>query len=330
MQRFDGLNSFVAPPAGVALTIGNFDGVHLGHRRLIDAARSEASALGVPVVAVTFEPHPVAVLAPDRAPPRLTTLAERLALLEHAGVDATIVLETSRALLAIAADEFLTLIAGVCRPRVIVEGPTFNFGRGRAGSVVTLQEHAARLEYRAVIVEELYGRELGGNPPINSSNIRAALREGRVTDAAAMLGRPHRITGIVGAGQGRGGPLGFPTANLDGIPHMVPQNAVYAAVAQRFNGSLHLAAVNIGPQPTFEQPAVRVEAHLLDFHGDLRGEPLGLHILERIRGQQRFSGVQELLAQLRADCDTVRARHPSADGPLQRPIISLFSTVALR
>jgi riboflavin kinase/FMN adenylyltransferase len=304
--RHDGLESFPTPPGGVALTIGNFDGVHLGHRRLIETARSEASDLGIPVAAITFEPHPLAILSPDRAPPRLTTLDERLALLGAAGVDAAIVVRTNRDLLAIAADEFLELVVSRCRPRVIVEGPTFNFGRGRAGSVVTLQEHAPRLGYRAVVVEELYGRELGGNPPINSSNIREALREGRVEDAAAMLGRPYRIVGVVGAGAGRGGPMGFPTANLDRIPHMLPRHAVYAAVAQLASGAFHVAAANIGPQPTFDQMTARVEAHLLGFSGDLRNQPLGLHLLAHVRDQQKFLGVAELLTQIRADCDTVQ------------------------
>lgn len=306
MNRVDGLSAFSPPPGGVVLSVGNFDGVHLGHRRLIETARREGDKIAAPIVAMTFEPHPLAILAPHRAPARLSTLHERLELLAAAGVDTTIVLHTDRDLLSITADEFLNLLARSCRPRVIVEGPTFNFGRGRAGSIVTLQEHAARLGYRAIIVDELYGRELGGNPPINSSAIRDALGDGRVADAAAMLGRPYRIVGIVGSGDGRGAALGFPTANIEAISHLLPAHAVYAAAAQLHDGTLRLAAVNIGPQPTFDQMSARVEAFVLDFEGLLRGKPLGLHLFAQLRGQEKFAGVDALVAQLHADVRRAR------------------------
>jgi riboflavin kinase/FMN adenylyltransferase len=306
MNRVDGLTAYAPPPGGIVLTIGNFDGMHLGHRRLIDTALAEARKLGAPVVAMTFEPHPSAILAPQRAPARLTTLHERLELLAAAGVETTIVLHTDRDLLSIAADDFLNLLARTCRPRVMVEGPTFNFGRGRAGSIVTLQEHAARLGYKPIIVDELYGRELGGNPPINSSAIRDAISDGRVADAAAMLGRPYRIVGVVGAGDGRGAGLGFPTANIEAIPHLLPAHAVYAAAAQLDDGTIRPAAVNIGPQPTFDQMTARVEAFVLEFDGPLRCRPLGLHLLSRLRGQEKFAGIDALVAQLNADVRRVR------------------------
>lgn len=312
-MSIESLNRFTPPAEGVALLVGNFDGVHLGHRRLIDTAHQHAAEAGLAVVALTFEPHPIAILAPDRAPPRLTVLEEKRDHLLRAGVDHVVVLETDAALLATPANAFLEMLAERMRPRIIVEGPTFNFGRGRAGSIVTLQEHAARLGYRAIIVDELYGHELGGDPPINSSAIRAALREGRVEDAAAMLGRPHRIAGVVGSGQGRGTPIGFPTANLDRIPQMLPQHAVYSAAAQLSDGRLLAAAVNIGPQPTFAQMTARVEAHLLDFAGDVRGQTVGLHLQARIRPQTKFGGADELIAQIRRDCDVVRDAKPHED-----------------
>lgn len=326
MNRIDGLTAFSSPPHGIVLTIGNFDGVHLGHRRLIDTALREAEQIGVPVVAMTFEPHPLAILAPQRAPARLTTLPERLELLAAAGVESTIVLHTDRDLLSITADEFLHLLARTCQPRVIVEGPTFNFGRGRAGSIVTLQEHAQRLGYRTIVVDELYGRELGGNPPINSSAVRDAIGDGRVGDAAAMLGRPYRITGVVSAGDGRGASLGFPTANLEAIPHLLPALAVYAAVAQLADGSLRLAAVNIGPQPTFEQMRARVEAHVLDFDAPLRGTLVGLHLLARLREQQKFADVSALVAQLHADVARVRSFSGDLEQLRASPPISLIDS----
>lgn len=323
MERFDGLTTFTPPAAGAVLTVGNFDGVHRGHRRLIDTAKSAAAEFGGAVVGMTFEPHPLAILAPNRAPSRLTTLHERLELLAGAGVDAAIVMHTDRDLLAIPADEFLRLLAHHCRPRVIVEGPTFNFGRGRAGSIETLREHAQRLNYRPIIVEELYGRELGGNPPINSSAIRDAISDGRIDDAAAMLGRPHRLVGRVGAGDGRGATLGFPTANCEEIPHLLPAYGVYAAAAQLPHGQLRLAAVNVGPQPTFEQMKARVEAFVLDYDADLRGKMLGLHLLARLREQQRFDSVAALVRQIRSDVERVRGYAPDLAQLASRKPIAL-------
>lgn len=323
MERFDGLRSFSPPAAGVVLTIGNFDGVHRGHRKLIDAAHNAARESGGAVVAMTFEPHPLAILAPHRAPPRLTTLHERLELLAEAGVDAAIVLHTDRDLLAIPADEFLRLVSQQCRPRVIVEGPTFNFGRGRAGSIETLREHAGKLGYQTIIVDELYGRELGGNPPINSSAIREAIGEGRIDDAAAMLGRPHRLVGRVGSGDGRGAALGFPTANCEEIPHLLPAHGVYAAAAQLPKGQMRLAAVNIGPQPTFDQMSSRVEAFVLDFDGSVRGETIGLQLLSRLRRQEKFASIDALVQQIRIDVERVRGYAPELAQLASRPLRSL-------
>lgn len=323
MERCDGLTAFNPPSAGIVLTVGNFDGVHRGHRRLIDTAKIAAGEFGAAVVAMTFEPHPLAVLAPNRAPPRLTTLHERLDLLAVAGVASAIVMHTDRDLLAVPADEFLKLLVRHCRPRVIVEGPTFNFGRGRAGSIETLREHAERLGYRPIIVDELYGRELGGNPPINSSAIRDAIADGRIDDAAAMLGRPHRLVGRVGSGDGRGAALGFPTANCEEIPHLLPAHGVYVAAAQLPDGQVRLSAVNIGPQPTFEQMKSRVEAFVLDHDADLRGKMLGLHLLARLRGQEKFPSVDDLVRQIRIDVERVRGFAPEMAQLASRPLLAL-------
>lgn len=325
MDRYASIADFRPDARPVVLTIGNFDGVHRGHRRLVDTARAAAAKNGGRVVAMTFDPHPLAILAPQRTPARLTTLPERLDLLELVGVDAAIALRTDRELLAIAADEFLALLRDKLAPRVIVEGPTFNFGRGRAGSVETLRSHAAGLGYEAIIVAELYGRELGGNPPINSSAIRAAILDGRVSDASAMLGRPYRVAGVVGHGDNRGHAIGFPTANLEAIPHLLPGEGVYAAAAQLTDGAIELAAVNIGPQPTFAQMKSRVEAHLLDFDRDLRGRRVGLHLLSRLRGQARFESVDALVAQIGRDVARTREFEGAVSALREAPRLPLGS-----
>lgn len=307
MELCVGFKRFRPPPGGTVLTIGNFDGVHRGHARLIATARGVAERHGATVTALTFHPHPLTVLAPERAPALLTTLREKLLLLGRLGVAGCIVLRTDRDLLEQQAADFLASLVAHCRPRAFVEGPDFRFGRGRTGSAETLQEHAARWGYEVHAVPGLHCAELPTNPMISSSSIRQALRDGRVHEANAMLGRPYRITGTVGKGAGRGAGLGFPTANLGVIVHMLPQEAVYAAAAQLGDGALHLAAVNIGPQPTFEQSQPRVEAHLLDYQGDLRGRRIALHFLARLREQQRFAAPADLVAQLGRDVAAARA-----------------------
>jgi riboflavin kinase/FMN adenylyltransferase len=306
MDVYSGLERFVPPARGIVLTIGNFDGVHRGHARIIETARQLAARWSAAAAAMTFEPHPLAVLAPERAPAVLTTAAEKLALLAQAGVELCIVLRSEPALLAQQAEDFLASLVAHCRPRALVEGPDFNFGRGRAGSTETLARNASRWGYESHVVETVRCTELPTAPTIKSSSIRQALLEGRVAEANAMLGRPYRIVGTVDGGEGRGATLGFPTANLTGIVHLLPQEAVYAAVAQLDDGRLHLAAVNVGPQPTFAQRRSRVEAFLLDYGGSLQGRRLGLHLLVRLRGQVRFAGPEALVAQLRRDVEATR------------------------
>ncbi len=306
MKIIEGSEQFRPPAGGVVLTIGNFDGMHLGHRRLIETARGQAREKQLPVVALTFEPHPLTIVAPERTPALLTTPAEKLQLLEECGVDTTIVLRSTRELLDKTAEQFLFDLVEHCRPRVIVEGPTFNFGRDRAGSAATLIQNSTIHGYGVIIVEELRGRDIPGNPAINSSAIRRAVRDARLSDAAALLGRPHRICGTVVTGKQRGASLNYPTANLDAVPQLLPREAVYAAVAQLADDSLYPAAVNIGPQPTFGQARSCVEAHLLDFSGQLRGRRLGLHLLAKLRDQVRFDSVAELQQQLKTDVADTR------------------------
>jgi len=311
MTEHDGLDGFRAPASGTTLTIGNFDGVHRGHQHMVQTARRVASELGTPLVVLTFEPHPLAVLAPGRAPARLTTLEEKLALLARLGADDAVVLQSTPELLAQRALEFLAGLVARCQPRALVEGATFNFGRRREGSVQTLADYAQEGGYRLVVVETLRADELAGAPAVNSSAVRAALHEGQVDAARTMLGRPFRVSGVVGHGAARGKALGFPTANLTEVPQVLPQFGVYAAAAQLSDDDeFHLAAVNIGPQPTFDDPTPRVEAFLLDYQGDVRGRRLGLHFFQRLRGQQKFSGPDELVRQVERDVQQTRAFAP--------------------
>lgn len=303
----DGLSNFAAPTQGVVLTIGKFDGVHRGHRQILAAARAAADELSLPLVAMTFDPHPAVVLKRGEPFRPLTTHAEKLALLALVGVDVTVSLQATPEFFQKTADEFLGELVAACRPRVIVEGPTFFFGRGRAGSIETLRDRASQHGYRLQIVDEFVGDASAGQSVVHSSAIRAALADGRLDVANDLLGRPYRIAGVVGYGDGRGATIGFATANLDQVPHCLPAHGVYAAIAETAEGALHVAAVNIGPQPTFNGVDARIEAHLLDVDADLRNQKLGLHLLTRLRGQVKFDGVDALRAQIADDVAAVRA-----------------------
>ncbi len=319
MTALEALRAYQPPACGSVLTLGNFDGVHRGHQRLVQTARRRAREYGAVALAVTFDPHPLTLLAPQRAPATLMTIAERRWHLLRAGADEVLVLPTSRDLLELDAGQFVEEIVRCCRPRGFVEGPSFRFGRGRGGSNETLKSLAERHGYSVEVVDEW--RSAPDAEPVSSSAIRVALSEGDVALAALGLGRPHRLTGVVESGQGRGGPLGFPTANLGRIPQSAPAHAVYAAVAQLADGALRPAAVNIGPQPTFSQEASRVEAHLIGFAGELRGAILGLHLASRLRGQIRFDGVEALRGQLQIDVQQA--------GAAAAPILSALSAVEL-
>ena len=308
MEVCNGIDAFIAPATGTTLTIGNFDGVHRGHRHILSTAQRVARGLNTPLAAMTFEPHPMSVVAPSRAPARLVTSEEKTHLLAACGVDVCIVARSEPALLEQSAEEFLDNLVHRCRPRAIVEGHDFNFGRGRGGSVQTLREAADQLGFTVHAVDTMRCEELPGGRAVRSAAIRAALREGQVEVARVMLGRPYRIVGTVCKGVGRGTGLGFPTANLSDIPHAIPAEAVYAAAAELADGTQHLAAVNIGPQPTFDQGTTAIEAHLLDWSGPLVGQRLALYFLARLRPQRRFGGADELAAQLRQDIAATRAQ----------------------
>lgn len=310
------------PPDGTVVSIGNFDGVHRGHAAIVAALREHALRHGVPAVGITLDPHPLAVLAPERAPPTLTTAAERATLLRRAGADAVVVLRSEPALLAMPAEDFLAHFVRRLRPRAFVEGADFNFGKARGGSIETLRQHGARYGYEVHTVDTFRAAELASAPRISSSSIRQALVDGRLDDANAMLGRPYRIVGRVVPGDARGRTIGFPTANLSDVPHMLPQEAVYAGAAQLESGELHAAAVNVGLQPTFGGHRARVEAHLLEYSGDLVGQHVGIYFLARLRPQQRCESVAELVEQIRRDVARSR-EHFAAETELRAQCYSL-------
>ncbi len=299
------LEWFAYPPpefAGGAITVGNFDGVHLGHRALVAACRKLADRLGGPAIAVTFDPPPHQVLHPGPVRPPLTTLADRAELLHAAGVDHVVILRTSLALLALSPEAFFEdVIARQLGAKGIVEGYDFRFGHGRAGTNDTLRELCGPAGLACEEISQVMHRD----EPVSSSRVRTAIVSGDVGRAFELLARPYRITGTVVTGAKRGRTIGFPTANLEDVPTVLPGNGVYA-VRATVDGRMWKAAANVGPNPTFGEDARKIEVHLLDFTGDIYGKPMTVEFVTRLREVRPFSGVSELVEQLKRDIDAAK------------------------
>jgi riboflavin kinase/FMN adenylyltransferase len=299
-----GLDQPPPPPCrGGALTIGNFDGVHRGHVALLAALAAKAQALNAPAVALTFDPHPLELLRPEQFQPVLTAVPDRAELMQEAGATHVIVLRTTPELLQLSARQFFErVIRAQLDARCLVEGENFGFGHDREGSVRTLADlsREAGLE-PPVIVPSLQVDGIA----VSSSRVRAALVHGRVREAAVLLDRTYRLHGMVGTGQRRGRKLGFPTANLEKVTSLIPGDGVYAVTVSIGGGSWRGAA-SIGPNPTFGENARKVEAHILDFQGDLYGQTLAIAFVDRIRDIRSFAGVDQLVAQLRIDVEQAR------------------------
>jgi riboflavin kinase/FMN adenylyltransferase len=300
----ENVRDFPAEARGAYVTVGNFDGVHCGHQYLLGRLRALADASGVPAVAVTFDPHPVALLRPDQAPVPLVWIEREIALLREAGASEVAVFHTGPWLLKLTAREFFDqIVLRQLGAKGMVEGPNFAFGHDRKGDVATLRGWCldAGIDFEVVNATLVEGRL------ISSSLIRQALGEGKVEEAWLLLGRPHRLRGSVLHGAGRGRGLGFPTINLGSLDVLVPAEGVYAARAYvEGRGPGWPAACNIGPNPTFGDHARKVEAHLVGFEGDLYGKTVELDLLRRLRATRPFSNVEDLLAQIRADVDETR------------------------
>jgi len=313
-----GCRPFTTSPC--VATVGNFDGVHLGHaaivRRLVEMARR----LGLPAVVLTFDPHPAVILRPAAAPQPLTTTARRAELLLGLGVDAVLVQPVDERFVAIGAEAFYTqLLRERLAVRGIVEGIDFRFGAGRRGTIDMLTDlcRADGIELAVVGPVEHEGQ------PVSSSRLRRLIAAGAVAEARALLTAPYRCTGSVIEGAKRGRTLGFPTANLAGLATLAPGQGVYAGQVTIAPGAeTWPAAVHIGPNVSFGETAVSIEAHLIGFEGDLYGRTLHVDFLERLRETRRFASVAELVEQLAhdvrrardvagqpADSSTPRSRH---------------------
>jgi len=293
-----------APTAApTAVTIGNFDGVHRGHQHVL--ARTRELAGDIPVVAVTFDPHPLAVVAPDHAPRMLTGIARRVALLREAGADEVRVLAFGAEMAAWSPASFVqSVVVEQLGARAVVVGSNFRFGRRAAGDVDLLRRMG---ESGGFAVD---GIELdGGEVPFSSTLVRRLVAEGDMRAAASVLGRPHELSGVVVPGDRRGRDLGFPTANVPvDDAYCVPPDGVYAGHLVRASGERLPAAISVGTNPTFDGTQRRVESYVLDRTDlELYGEPVRVELVERIRGMVRFDGAESLVQQMHDDVARTRA-----------------------
>lgn len=289
------------------VTIGVFDGVHLGHRELVRRARAAADARGLRAVAVTFDPHPVAVLRPERMPKMLTTLPRRVALLRAAGLDDVEVVPFTTERSHQSPEGF---VAEVLRGRLdaveVVVGTKFHFGHKAAGTVDTLRE--CGLEVDAV---DYVHDEGGAHDVVSSTWCRARVAEGDMPAVERVLTRPHLVEGPVVRGEARGRQLGYPTANVDVDPWIaVPADGVYAGTLVRASGQRMAAAISVGTNPTFDGVTRTVEAYGIDVGHDLDlyGEHVAVEFLERLRGMEKFSSIGELVDQMARDVEISRSK----------------------
>jgi riboflavin kinase/FMN adenylyltransferase len=299
----EGLKGLAAVPAGAVVSVGNFDGIHLGHEKILSTARQiKAEARAPAVVVVTFEPHPATVLKPQAVPPRLTPPALKRELLGARGVDVLVNLPPAPEVLGLSAEQFWAILRDQVRPSHLVEGSSFMFGKDRRGTVQRLAEWAAASAVRLDVIDPVSIPLLDMTiVPMSSSLVRWLLSNGRARDSAICLGRPYVLEGVVVKGHQRGKSIGVPTANLDCGEQLVPEDGVYAARCN-VGGRTYATALSIGTMPTFGSDLKRqVEAHLIDFSGDLYGEALRVEMIDWLRGQKKFKGVEALKAQMQRD-----------------------------
>jgi riboflavin kinase/FMN adenylyltransferase len=302
-RSWDGL----APDArGASAAMGNFDGVHLGHRAVIDIAAAEAARLGAPLGVITFEPHPRQFFAPDAPPFRLMNAETRANRLERLGIGELYELPFGARLVAMTPEAFAreVLAEGLGLAHVVV-GADFRFGKDRAGSAEDLRRQGGQLGF-GVTVADLLNE---GGAQVSSTAIRQALSEGRPQDAARMLGHSYRIDGAVGSGDRRGRQIGYPTANMSIAGLHPPRFGIYAVTVEVLTGphrGSYLGAASVGVRPMFGENRPNLETFLFDFSGDLYGAHLSVALIEYLRPEAKFDSIEALVAQMDADCARAR------------------------
>lgn len=302
MKTLKGLDGLLALPRSAIVSVGNYDGVHQGHLRLLDICRQLKDASpDSPITVVTFEPHPLTVLRPEAAPPRISTHEQRRDLLAGLGVDYLVELPPDRVVLNLSAESFWEILHDRIHASHLVEGDDFNFGKGRCGDIAHLRQWAAGSSLQLHVADEvsvvLTNQHI---VEVHSSLIRWLVAQGRVRDAAVCLSRPFALRGLVVKGYQRGRTIGFPTANLECPGQLLPADGVYAGRCE-LDGRVYPAALSVGTLPTFGEYRRQVEAYLVGFDGDLYGRTINVDVIDWLRDQAKFPSIELLKTQLHAD-----------------------------
>ncbi|MET9549737.1 bifunctional riboflavin kinase/FAD synthetase [Streptomyces sp. NPDC006627] len=309
MQRWRGLEDIPQDWGRSVVTIGSYDGVHRGHQLIIGRAVERARQLGVPAVVVTFDPHPSEVVRPGSHPPLLAPHHRRAELMAGLGVDAVLILPFTTEFSKLSPADFVVkVLVDKLHARVVVEGPNFRFGHKAAGNVDLLAELGRTYDYEVDVIDLYVTGEAGGGRPFSSTLTRSLVAEGDMAGAAEILGRPHRVEGVVVRGAQRGRELGFPTANVETLPHTaIPADGVYAGWLH-VEGEAMPAAISVGTNPQFDGTERTVEAYAIDRVGlDLYGLHVAVDFLAFVRGQAKFDSVEALLVAIADDVKRCRA-----------------------
>ncbi|MEN8656033.1 bifunctional riboflavin kinase/FAD synthetase [Streptomyces sp. 21So2-11] len=303
MQRWRGLEDIPQDWGRSVVTIGSYDGVHRGHQLIIGRAVDRARELGLPSVVVTFDPHPSEVVRPGSHPPLLAPHHRRAELMAELGVDALLILPFTAEFSKLSPAEFIAkVLVDKLHARAVIEGPNFRFGHRAAGNVALLAELGASYDYEVEVVDLYVRGEAGGGEPFSSTLTRRLVVEGDVEGAMEILGRPHRVEGIVVRGAQRGRELGYPTANVETLPHTaIPADGVYAGWLTA-DGETMPAAISVGTNPQFDATERTVEAYAIDRVGlDLYGLHVAVDFLAYVRGMEKFESIDALLVAIGAD-----------------------------
>ena len=287
---------------GSIITIGNFDGIHLGHQKIFNRVVAESGQQGRKSVVITFDPHPKKVIHPERRPFFiLAPVEEKLSLIEEAGIDTTILIPFSQEFSRTTAEEFVTdILWKRLRIKKVVIGYDYKFGKDKGGNADFLRNYGTKLGFQ---VEEIAAIKMG-DVIVSSTNIRLSILTGDITMASKMLGRPYNVRGVVTRGYRRGTEIGYPTANIES-EKVIPATGVYAIIAE-LDGERHQGVINIGYCPTFGDEEITAEVHLLDFKGDIYGKEMEVFFIDRIRDELKFERPEKLVEQIQRDITRAR------------------------
>jgi len=300
------LEAITEPLENAVITIGNFDGVHIGHQVLFHPVIEKAQAIKGTAVAMTFDPHPMRVLAPDNHPPLITLTEQKAELIAKAGIDVLICIPFTREFAAISARAFVKdLLMDRIGMRAMVVGRDYSFGQNREGNLALLRQWTGELGFEVLVVDWVQGAD---NPDhrISSTHIRELVMNGLMEEARKMMGRPYQIRGVVAAGRNRGGRLlGFPTANIRLQDELCPKEGIYAVTVEH-GGRTYPGVANIGYSPTFDDHLFTVEVHILDFKKDIYNDPIRVNFIQRLRDEIKFDRIDALAAQIHKDVASAR------------------------